>query len=80
TIRIFLSVALKNSHLNFLDSDTAEIESNNKIQYKILQNVVACYYLLKEQMAYTEDGLKRERTAHERSERAMIKILGQNPG
>jgi hypothetical protein len=40
TIRILLSASLKNPHLNFLNLEKAEIEFNNKIQYKILQNVV----------------------------------------
>jgi hypothetical protein len=52
--------------LDFLNPEKAAIELNNKIQYKILQNVVTCYYLLKEQLEHTEESLERDRTAHER--------------
>ena len=76
TIRILLSSSLENPHLNFLNPKKAEIELNNKIQYKILQNVIACYYLLKEQMVHTEEGLERDHTAHERGKKAVEKILG----
>ncbi len=75
TIRILLNEALKNSPLDFLNPKQANMELNDKIQYKILQNVVTCYYLLKEQVTRTEDGLKRDRIAHERSKKAMEKIL-----
>ncbi len=78
TIRILLSASVKSPHLDFLNPEKVETELNNKTQYKILQNVIACYYLLKEQMAHTEEGLKRDHTAHERSKKAMEKILGQN--
>lgn len=78
TIRILLSSSVKNTHLDFLNPKKAEIELNNKIQYKILQNVIACYYLLKEQMVHTEEGLERNHTAHERTKKAMAKILGQS--
>jgi len=77
TIRVLLSSAIKNSNLGFLNSDKAEMELNNKIQYKILQNVIACYYLLKEQMVHTEEGLERDHTAHERTKKALEKILKQ---
>ena len=79
TIRILLSEALKNPRLDFLNPEKPAIEPNNKIQYKILQNVIACYYLLKEQMVHTEEGLERDHTAHEKGKKAMEKILGQNP-
>ncbi len=79
TVRILLSSAVKNSHLDFLNREKTKIELNNKIQYKILQNVIACYYLLKEQMIHTEEGLKRDHTAHERTKKAMEKILEQHP-
>ncbi len=78
TIRILLSSSIKSPHLDFLNPEKVETELNNKIQYKILQNVIACYYLLKEQMVYTEEGLKRDHIAHERAEKAMEKILGPN--
>lgn len=77
TIRILLSASLQSPDLDFLNPEKAAIELNNKIQYKILQNVVACYYLLKEQLVHTEEGLERDRTAHERTKKAMAKILGQ---
>jgi Arc/MetJ-type ribon-helix-helix transcriptional regulator len=64
---------------NALEKAEAGNANNDKIQYKILENVVACYYLLKEQMVHTEEGLERDRTAHERSKKAMTKILGENP-
>ena len=78
TIRVLLSSAVKDPHLDFLNPEKTEIELNNKIQYKILQNVVTCYYLLKEQMIHSEEGRKRDHTAHERGKKAMEKILGQN--
>ena len=77
TIRVLLSASLQNTDLDFLNPEKAAIELNNKIQHKILHNVVACYYLLKEQMDHTEEGLERDRTAHERTKKAMEKILGQ---
>jgi hypothetical protein len=77
TIRILLSLSVKNPPLDFLNSEKADVELNNKIQYKILHNVVTCYYLLREQLVHTEEGLERNRTAHERSKTAMAKILGQ---
>lgn len=77
TIRILLSASLQNPDLDFLNSEKTAIELNNKIQYKILQNTVACYYLLKEQMVHTEEGLARDHMAHERTKKAMAKILGQ---
>lgn len=78
TIRILLSSSVKNTPLDFLNPEKTEIELNSKIQYKILQNVVTCYYLLKEQLVHTEEGLERDRTAHERGKKAMEKILGQH--
>jgi len=77
TIRILLSSSVKSPHLDFLNSEKVETELNNKIQYKILQNVIACYYLLKEQMIYTKEGLERDHKAHERTKKAIEKILGQ---
>ena len=77
TIRILLSSSVKNSHLDFLNSKKTEIELSDKIQYKILQNVITCYYLLKEQMIHSEEGLKRDHAAHERSKKAIEKILGK---
>lgn len=77
TIRVLLSASLQNPDLDFLNPEKAEKELNNKIQYKILQNVVACYYLIKEQLVHTEEGLERDHTAHERAKKAMVKILGQ---
>ncbi len=68
-VRILLSAALEKT-----ESANAQ---NDKIQHKILHNVVTCYYLLKEQMVHTEEGLERDRTAHERSKKAMEKILKQ---
>ncbi len=68
-VRILLSTALEK-----VETTNAQ---NNKIQHKILHNVVTCYFLLKEQMVHTEEGLERDRRAHERSKKAMEKILGQ---
>lgn len=79
TIRILLSSSVKSPHLDFLNPAKVDTELNNKIQYKILQNVIACYYLLKEQIVHTEEGLERDHTAHERTKKAMEKILGQLP-
>ncbi len=78
TIRILLSEALQNPRLDFLNPEKAAIELNNKIQYKILQNVVTCYYLLKDQIEHSEESLERDRAAHERSRQAIEKILGQS--
>lgn len=78
TIRILLSSSVKNSPLNFLNPEKKEIELNRKIQYKILQNVVACYYLLKDQIERSEEGLGHSRTSHEKTKKAMEKILGQH--
>jgi Arc/MetJ-type ribon-helix-helix transcriptional regulator len=68
-VRVLLSTALEK-----VETNNAQ---NGHIQYKILQNTVACYYLLKEQMVHTEEGLERDHTAHERTKTAMAKILGQ---
>ena len=78
TIRILLSSSIKNPPLDFLNPEKTEIELNSKIQYKILQNVVTCYYLLKDQIEHSEESLERDRAAHERSRQAIEKILGQS--
>lgn len=78
TIRVLLNESLKNPRLDFLNPEKAEIEFNNKIQYKILQNVVTSYYLLKDQIEHSEEGLKRSRVSHEKGEKAMKKILKQS--
>jgi len=72
TVRVLLGTALEKT-------DTGNTY-NDKIQYKILQNVVTCYYLLKDQiehLEHSEESLERDRAAHERSRKAMEKILGQ---
>lgn len=43
TMRILLSSAIRSSRLDFLNPKKEEIEINDTIQYKILQNVIACY-------------------------------------
>ncbi len=68
-IRVLLNTALEKTE----NTNT----QNKKIQHKILHNVVTCYYLLKEQMAHTKEGLQFDHTAHERSKKAMKKILDQ---
>lgn len=66
TVRILLSEAL----------EKIETDNPQKIQYKILEHVVASYYLFSEQLANTgESGLKINHRAHERSQVAMAKIL-----
>lgn len=61
-----------------LEKEETEKDSNNKIQNKILQHVVTSYYLLKDQIVATgEEGLRRNKIAHEKGEKAMVKILGQ---
>lgn len=78
TIRVLLNESLKNPRLDFLNPEKTAIELNNKIQYKILQNVVTCYYLLKDQIEHSEESLERDRAAHERSRQAIERILGQS--
>lgn len=68
-VRVLLSTALEK-----VETTTAQ---NDKIQYKILQNVVTCYYLLKDQIERSEDGLRHSRASHEQGKTAMAKILGQ---
>ncbi len=78
TIRILLSSSIKNSPLDFLSPEKAKIELNNKIQCKILQNVITSYYLLKDQIERSEEGLKYIRISHDKGKKAMTKILGQS--
>ena len=79
TIRVLLNESLKNPRLDFLNPEKTAIELNNKIQYKILQNVITSYYLLKDQLEYSEEGLRQSRASHENGAKAMKKILEQIP-
>lgn len=78
TIRILLSWSLENPQLDFLNTTrkNAPTEISEKIQNKILQHVVTSYYLIKGQIVSSgEEGLQRNKLAHEKGEKAMLKIL-----
>ncbi len=70
TVRVLLSTALEKT-----ETDNAY---NDKIQYKILENVVTSYYLLKDQIEHSKEGIERSHTSHERGKKAIEKILGQS--
>lgn len=53
-------------------------EPDRHIQYKILQNVVTSYYLLKDQIERSKEGVEHSRASHEKGVEAMKKILEKN--
>ncbi len=78
TIRILLSTALQNSGSDFLTLQKADEKLSPNIQYQILQNVVTSYYLLKDQIELSKEGIERSHASHEKGKKAMAKILGQS--
>jgi Arc/MetJ-type ribon-helix-helix transcriptional regulator len=69
TVRVLLSNALEKA-----ETDTTQPD---KIHYKILENVVTSYYLIKDQLEYSKEGVERSRGSHEKGKKAMEKILGR---
>jgi hypothetical protein len=79
TIRVLLSSSVRNSGLDFLNPEKRIEEYDRHIQYKILQNVVTSYYLIKDQIEHsTKEGVEHSRVSHEKGKEAMAKILGRN--
>jgi Arc/MetJ-type ribon-helix-helix transcriptional regulator len=70
TVRVLLSAALEKNETDNVCDD--------KIQYKILENVITSYYLLKDQIEHSKEGIERSHASHERGKKAIKKILGQS--